>query len=268
MPPKRAKTGEAAKNQKDGATARSAPEDLNRMLEAEMLTLEVQLQETDDRLMDTLKQENLLKEKIASSCHCRRAFQNPDAGGGGGCRGKHTAIRVLLRSRQCEQYEEDLKAEERRRLDICADLVRRHKALQHECANQIEAMQATLQGQKRDYVDQMALLKQLAAARDKEVAEHDARIKAVKLKMDRVSEEFVRLLTEIQDVMTERLKSPLLDARDETQRFSEVLEASKGQYFKKLGEIIRDREEKHPLGSGWRGAGTKAPKAVRALGVS
>ncbi|KEP64462.1 UNVERIFIED_CONTAM: hypothetical protein HHA_452110 [Hammondia hammondi] len=169
---------------------------------------------------------------------------------------------------QCQQCEEDFKAEEKRRLAICADLVRQHKALQHDYTNQIGAMEATLQGHKREYADQLTLLRQLASAKDKEIAEHDARVKALKIKMDRVSEEFARLLMEIQEVMAERIKSPLLEAKDETQRFLEVLEVSKGQYFKKLGEIIRDREEKYPLGSGWRGAGMKAPKAVHALGVS
>ncbi|CBZ50473.1 hypothetical protein NCLIV_009430 [Neospora caninum Liverpool] len=231
MPPKKAKSVASVKDKNGAAATTAAAEDLNKALEAELLTLEIQLQEKDDQLTETLKRENLHTEK-------------------------------------CKQCEEDLEAEERRRLAICADLVRRHKALQLDYTNQIGAMEATLQGYKREYAEQMTLLRQLGAAKDKEVAEHDARVKALKVKMDRVSEEFARLLMEIQEVMAERVKSPLLEAADETQRFSEVLEASKGQYFKKLGEIIRDREEKYPLGSGWRGAGMKAPKAVRSLGVS
>lgn len=89
----------------------------------------------------------------------------------------------------------------------------------------------------------------------------------MKVKMDRISDEFVLLLNEIQEIMVQQVQSPLLHSRDETERFTEVLEASKTEYFKKLGEIIRDREEKYPLGSGWRSAGTKAPDAIYPLGI-
>lgn len=89
----------------------------------------------------------------------------------------------------------------------------------------------------------------------------------MKIKMDRISDEFVLLLNEIQEMMIQQVQSPLIHSRDETERFTEVLEASKSEYFKKLSEIIRDREEKYPLGSGWRGAGTKAPDGIQPLGV-
>lgn len=78
---------------------------------------------------------------------------------------------------QCEQYEKDLRAEERRHLDVCSDLSRQYKALQRDYMNQLDDTQSAFQAHRREYAEQSILLRQLGASRDKELAEYDTRVR-------------------------------------------------------------------------------------------
>lgn len=86
---------------------------------------------------------------------------------------------------QCEQYEKDLKAEETKHLDICADLSRQHKALQRDYMNQLNEMQTEFQSHRREYAEHSTLLRQLGASRDKELAEYDTRVRGKHDKLHR-----------------------------------------------------------------------------------
>lgn len=60
------KSGKQDKSKNAAAAQAEVLEQMNKALEAEMLALEIQLQQTDEKLTNTLKQENLHKEKVHS----------------------------------------------------------------------------------------------------------------------------------------------------------------------------------------------------------